>query len=154
VTDPAGSAGSSGRASTGRLPADAFDSHCHLDLIERPVAGIVADARAAGITRMITVGCDLPSSRWAANCAAEHADVYAAVAIHPNETAAAAAGAGGADAVLAGIAALAALPQVRRRRDRARLLPGSRRAVGPAGLVPRAYRDRQDGRQGADDSRP
>jgi len=126
VTDPAGSAGSSGRASTGRLPADAFDSHCHLDLIERPVAGIVADARAAGITRMITVGCDLPSSRWAANCAAEHADVYAAVAIHPNETAAAAAGAGGADAVLAGIAALAALPQVR--------------AVGETGLD--YYRDR------------
>jgi TatD DNase family protein len=126
VTDPAGSTGSSGRASTGRLPADAFDSHCHLDLIERPVAGIVADARAAGITRMITVGCDLPSSRWAANCAAEHADVYAAVAIHPNETAAAAAGAGGADAVLAGIAALAALPQVR--------------AVGETGLD--YYRDR------------
>jgi TatD DNase family protein len=72
------------------LPAEAFDSHCHLDMIERPPGQIVADAAAAGITRMITVGCDLPSSRWAAACAAEHEPVYAAVAIHPNETAAAA----------------------------------------------------------------
>jgi TatD DNase family protein len=97
-------------------------------MIERPVADIVAAARAAGITRMITVGCDLPSSRWAADCAAEHQDVYAAVAIHPNETAAAAAGPGGIDAALAEIGSLAALPQVR--------------AVGETGLD--YYRDRAE----------
>jgi TatD DNase family protein len=123
---PGGSGGSPTRPGPARLPADAFDSHCHLDLIERPVAEIVADARAVGITRMITVGCDLPSSRWAANCAAEHQEVYAAVAIHPNETAAAAAGAGGTDAVLAEMGSLAVLPQVR--------------AVGETGLD--YYRDR------------
>ena len=95
------------------LPADAFDSHCHLDMIERPVEEIVAEARAAGIARMITVGCDLPSSRWAAACAAAHERVFAAVAIHPNETAAAAASAGGIGAALAEIGSLAALPQVR-----------------------------------------
>ncbi len=85
---------------------------------------MLADARAAGVTRAVTVGCDVASSRWAAACAAEHASVYAAVAIHPNETARAEPGAasepGAArepgsdrDAVLAEIAALAALPQVR-----------------------------------------
>jgi TatD DNase family protein len=110
------------------LPAEAFDSHCHLDMIERPPGQVVADAAAVGITRMITVGCDLPSSRWAAACAAEHEPVYAAVAIHPNETAAAAALPGGAAAVLAEIAALAALPQVR--------------AVGETGLD--YYRDTSD----------
>lgn len=128
---PPGSAGSS-RATAAPLPeplpAEAFDSHCHLDMIERPPGQVVADAVAVGITRMITVGCDVPSSRWAAACAAEHEPVYAAVAIHPNETAAAAALPGGAAAVLAEIAALAALPQVR--------------AVGETGLD--YYRDTSD----------
>ena len=121
------SAGGSGGSRPG-ASTDAFDSHCHLDMIERPVREIVADAQAAGIARMITVGCDLPSSRWAAACAADHEDVYAAVAIHPNETAAAAAMPGGAAAVLAEITSLAALPQVR--------------AVGETGLD--YYRDRAE----------
>ena len=68
------------------LPGPALDSHCHLDMIERPVAEVLADARSVGIVRVVTVGCDVPSSRWAASCAGEHRDVYAAVAIHPNET--------------------------------------------------------------------
>jgi TatD DNase family protein len=95
------------------LPAEALDSHCHLDLIERPVPEILADARTAGITRVVTIGVDLPSSRWAADCADAHADVYAAVAIHPNETAQAAGSAAGRDGVLAEIAELASRPQVR-----------------------------------------
>jgi TatD DNase family protein len=100
------------------LPAEAFDSHCHLDLIERPVPEILADARAARITRVVTIGVDLPTSRWAADCADAHAGVYAAVAVHPNETAgatepAADRGAVDRDTVLAEIGSLAALPQVR-----------------------------------------
>jgi TatD DNase family protein len=95
------------------LPAPAFDSHCHLDMLDQPVAEVLAGAKAAGIDKMVTVGCDVPSSRWAADCAAAFADVYAAVAIHPNETAAAAASPAQRDAVLAEIARLAALPQVR-----------------------------------------
>ncbi len=95
------------------LPAEAFDSHCHLDLIERPVREVLADARAAGITRVVTIGVDLPTSRWAAGCANAHRDVYAAVAVHPNETARAAASATERDEVLAEIGALAGLPQVR-----------------------------------------
>ncbi len=86
------------------------DSHTHLDMIDRPVAEVVAEAHAAGITRMITVGTDLETSRWSARRAEEHDAVYAAVAIHPNETAAAAAA--GTDEVLAGIEALASLPRV------------------------------------------
>ena len=95
------------------LPAPAFDSHCHLDMLEPPVSGPLARAAAAGVTRVVTVGCDVESSRWAAGCAAEHPQVAAAVAIHPNETAAAAAGPGGEDGALAEIAALAAQPAVR-----------------------------------------
>ena len=120
------------------LPGEALDSHCHLDIMKVPVEDVLADARAVGICRVVTIGTDLASSRWAAECAAAHPDVYAAVAIHPNETeAAVAAQAGGAvpgrpaasgprsadrgvlaeavlaEAVLAEIEALAALPQVR-----------------------------------------
>jgi TatD DNase family protein len=95
------------------LPATAFDSHCHLDMIDKPVAEVMLEAAAAGVTRVVTVGCDLPSSRWAASCAAAFPDVLAAVAIHPNETAAAARSRGEQESVLAEIASLAARPEVR-----------------------------------------
>jgi TatD DNase family protein len=95
------------------LPAVAFDSHCHLDMIDEPVADVLARAAAAGITRVITVGCDLESAHWSVKCAAEQDDVYAAVAIHPNETAAAASSPAGRDSVLAEIADLASRPEVR-----------------------------------------
>ncbi|GAA3200894.1 TatD family hydrolase [Actinocorallia longicatena] len=67
------------------LPVPVFDSHCHLDMLEMTVAEAVTRAQAAGIARIMTIGCDVPSSEWAARTAAEHADVYAGVAIHPNE---------------------------------------------------------------------
>ena len=95
------------------LPAAALDAHCHLDLIEEPTGEVLAAARAAGITRVITVGVDLPSSRWSADRADPGRGVYAAVAVHPNETAAAASSTPHRNEVLAEIAKLAALPQVR-----------------------------------------
>jgi TatD DNase family protein len=95
------------------LPADALDAHCHLDLLDQPVGEVLAAARAARITRVVTVGVDVPTSQWSARCAAETKGVYAAVAVHPNETAKVASTPAQRDAVLAEIAALAALPQVR-----------------------------------------
>jgi TatD DNase family protein len=100
------------------LPRPALDSHTHLDMIESPVADVLAAARAAGIARVVTVGTDLASSGWSARCADEHEHVYAAVAIHPNETAEAAysvrapSGAPDRGAVLAEIEALARRPRV------------------------------------------
>ncbi len=55
---------------------------------------------------MVTVGTDVASSRWSAACAAEHEGVYAAVAVHPNETASV------SEEVLADIEALAREPRV------------------------------------------
>jgi TatD DNase family protein len=99
-------------------------------MIDRPVPDVMAAARAAGIVRAITVGTDLESSRWSARCADEHDAVYAAVAIHPNDTEAATGPSrlprdpraphaaaplpspATADEVLAGIEALARLPRV------------------------------------------
>jgi TatD DNase family protein len=99
---------------TDPLPRPAFDGHTHLDIMDRPVPGVLAAARDAGIARVITVGTDLESSRWSARCAAEYDDVYAAVAIHPNDTEAATGGdPSRTDEVLAEIERLAGLPQVR-----------------------------------------
>jgi TatD DNase family protein len=103
------------------LPAEALDSHCHLDIMTEPVERTLADARSAGIRRVVTIGTDLGSSRWAADCASVHPDVYAAVAIHPTEVEDAVAEAEGTpegravatDAVLAQIEELAAAPKVR-----------------------------------------
>jgi TatD DNase family protein len=104
------------------LPRPALDAHTHLDMIDLPVGDVMAAARAAGIVRAVTVGTTLESSRWSARCAEEHAAVYAAVAIHPNDTEAALSLSGSpapsgappltADEVLAEIEALARLPRV------------------------------------------
>lgn len=91
------------------LDVEVLDSHCHLDLMDVPVEQALAQARAVGVGTVVQVGVDLPSSRWSAELAAAHPDVWATVAVHPNE-----AGRGAAtDEALREIEALAALPQVR-----------------------------------------
>jgi TatD DNase family protein len=49
------------------------------------VDDVLAAADAAGIAQVVTVGCNVESSRWAAACASARPGVYAAVAIHPND---------------------------------------------------------------------
>jgi TatD DNase family protein len=93
VAPPAGSSTAGRPAVVPTLAVPVFDAHTHLDaMAERvgvePTAGFVAqamaDARAAGVVAAITVGCTVASSRWCV-AAAEHPDVYAAVAVHPTE---------------------------------------------------------------------
>ncbi len=90
------------------LAVPALDAHCHLDLIDAPVEQTLAEAREAGISRVLTIGVDVASSGWCAQTAADHAGVQAAVAIHPNEAPQHAGQAGFAE-----IERLAMLPQVR-----------------------------------------
>ncbi|GGW41915.1 TatD family hydrolase [Streptomyces xantholiticus] len=61
------------------------DSHTHLDMQEGTVEEALARAAAVGVTTVIQVGCDIKGSRWAAETAAAHREVHAAVALHPNE---------------------------------------------------------------------
>lgn len=91
------------------LVAPAVDSHCHLDLLSLSVDEALAAARAVGVTRVVTVGIDVPSSRWCAETAAGHEGVVATVALHPNE----APESSDLDADLDAIAELAKLPHVR-----------------------------------------
>ncbi|MDW3217707.1 MAG: TatD family hydrolase [Acidimicrobiales bacterium] len=60
-----------------------IDQHCHLPPGEVG-AGQVADARAAGVTRMVTVGCTLEQSRQMVEIAREHDGVFATAGIHPH----------------------------------------------------------------------
>ncbi|HTW19131.1 MAG TPA: TatD family hydrolase [Mycobacteriales bacterium] len=88
------------------LTTPALDSHCHLDLMEADVEEAMAAARAVGIERVVQVGVDVETSRMGAELAAARDDVWAAVAIHPNEAHAA------TDADWAAIAELAGRPRV------------------------------------------
>lgn len=104
------------------------DSHTHLDMQEGTVEEALAKAASVGVTTLIQVGCDLKGSQWAADTAAQHPNVWATVALHPNEAPRIVHGdpdgwsrqgartPGGDKALqdaLDRIAALAALPQVR-----------------------------------------
>jgi len=61
-----------------------IDSHTHLDSTPGTDAEIVADARAAGITRILTIGTDAESSRRAQAAAEAHDAVWFAAGHHPN----------------------------------------------------------------------
>jgi TatD DNase family protein len=69
------------------LRVETVDAHCHLDAMEVPVPDALAAAAAVGITRVVTVGDTMASSRWCADTAATYDNVYATVAVHPNEVA-------------------------------------------------------------------
>jgi TatD DNase family protein len=79
---------------TEALATPIFDAHTHLDAMAQRagvaaddafVAEAMADARAAGVVRVVTVGDTIASSHWCVAAANAHADVYAAVAVHPTE---------------------------------------------------------------------
>ncbi len=79
-----------------------IDSHTHLHLCEQPDAELVAEADAAGVRRMLTVGIDGASNRLALAAAEDFPQVYAAIGRHPTEAR------GFDDADLAELRALAA----------------------------------------------
>lgn len=70
------------------LPAgtNAIDTHCHLDMISsgKGIGEIVSRAAALGVSRIITIGIDLKSSKNAISIAQQYESVYATVGIHPH----------------------------------------------------------------------
>jgi TatD DNase family protein len=61
------------------------DSHTHLDRGPAPEADLVAQARDAGVTRILTIGMDSPSCRAALAASETHDEVFCAIGRHPNE---------------------------------------------------------------------
>ncbi len=62
-----------------------IDTHAHLDALEDLPSDVVARARDAGVTRIVTIGTDLPGCRRALELAEAHEDVFAVLGIHPHE---------------------------------------------------------------------
>jgi TatD DNase family protein len=61
-----------------------IDSHTHLDSTPGDDADILAAARAAGVTRILTIGTSAEGSRRAQAAAEAHDDVWYATGHHPN----------------------------------------------------------------------
>jgi TatD DNase family protein len=63
------------------------DSHCHVhdERIPDGADGAVAAAGEAGVTTLITVGCDRDTSLAAIAIAARHDGVFATVGLHPHD---------------------------------------------------------------------
>jgi TatD DNase family protein len=53
--------------------------------MEVDVDEVMAAAKAVGVERAVQIGIDVPSSRWSVDLAESRSDVWAAVAVHPNE---------------------------------------------------------------------
>ena len=62
-----------------------IDTHAHLDALDDDPAAVVARAREAGVTRILTVGTDVAGSRHALELADAHDEVYAVIGIHPHD---------------------------------------------------------------------
>lgn len=64
-----------------------IDTHAHLDhdWFDGERDEIVQRALEAGVTTIITIGADLPSSEAAVKLAEKYEDVYATVGIHPHD---------------------------------------------------------------------
>ena len=72
-----------------KLTTTTVDAHCHLDIedddIFMSVEDSLAKANAVGITGIVQVGVDVPSSKWAVKTAQEFSQIHATVALHPND---------------------------------------------------------------------
>ncbi|MFW8601281.1 TatD family hydrolase [Desulfobacterota bacterium M19] len=81
-------AGKKKRAPLPELPSGVwlFDSHCHLDMDDYNADRLEVMQRAAraGVSKMMTIGIDLPSSRAALRLAETNPGIFCAVGIHPH----------------------------------------------------------------------
>ena len=72
-----------------KLTTTTVDAHCHLDIEDEDIFMSVEDslakAKAVGITGIVQVGVDVPSSKWAVKTAKEFSQIHATVALHPND---------------------------------------------------------------------
>jgi TatD DNase family protein len=64
-----------------------IDTHAHLDALDDDAGDVVARAREAGVTRILTVGTDVAGCRRALELADRHEEVYAILGIHPHDAA-------------------------------------------------------------------
>ncbi|HWB03025.1 MAG TPA: TatD family hydrolase [Verrucomicrobiales bacterium] len=61
------------------------DSHAHLESksLRHELPAVLERARAAGVSRIVAIGCDLPTSRACLEIAEQFPNVWATVGVHP-----------------------------------------------------------------------
>jgi TatD DNase family protein len=69
------------------MPAMLIDTHTHLDdpRFETDRDAVLARAREAGVGTLITIGCDVETSRAAVALADRYEQVFATIGVHPHE---------------------------------------------------------------------
>lgn len=82
------------------------DTHCHLDMLEADLPGVLGRMTEAGVVRAVTIGVDAASNEWAVAAAERHERVWATVGLHPHDAK------DRTDALMARVAELAAHPRV------------------------------------------
>ncbi len=88
---PSTSSGGALPESPDPLPGPVVDSHCHLD-VAAEITGLAPEealirAEQVSVRRLVQIGCDVASSRWAVRAAEQWPSVVAGVAMHPNDAA-------------------------------------------------------------------
>ena len=71
------------------MMAEFFDTHAHLDYPDyaQDLSEVIARAQSAGISKIISIGTSLDSSRRALQLAEKFPNVYAVIGWHPSEAA-------------------------------------------------------------------
>lgn len=64
-----------------------IDTHCHLDYYPNEQQAVIERAHAAGVSRFITIGCDIEKAKAARDIANKYDDVYFSAGIHPHDAA-------------------------------------------------------------------
>ncbi len=72
------------------LALPVVDNHTHLDHTREAdepttVDDVIAAAAAVNVTRMVQIGCDLPSARWTVEAVDTYPQLVGGVALHPTE---------------------------------------------------------------------
>ena len=71
------------------LPFPVVDNHTHLDWdasdVPRSIVEKLDAAAAAGVTRIVQIGCELATAHWTAAAVLEHEAMVGGVSLHPNE---------------------------------------------------------------------
>jgi TatD DNase family protein len=64
-----------------------IDTHCHLNFpdFKDDFDQVLAEAKIAGIKRMVNIGLDLETSQACVDLANSHAEIFASVGYHPHE---------------------------------------------------------------------
>ncbi len=81
-----------------RLPAAVADAHVHIDMgagkshnaldldkDKAEIESLIELATEVNVTKLVNVGCEIPGARFAIEFAKRYPNVFAAVALHPNE---------------------------------------------------------------------